>query len=249
MQLNIKQLILEGHSYEEIVSDILENAIIMNRRDSGNYLANNNTVTDSIGNVIPNIVTLNPIGLAANVVGNAGDRQYIATDKSGVQSKIGPWDRTMIARVQTLNNLDNNMSKTYENNRAQYFLNPFVGGPITHGAVKSVRSSTNGLYKMLKNKNAPDVSRDVTVASDTNKGAFNSGLDVRRNTFNNHADDVANIRRNTLGHYVLNPFVSGPTTELMSHVGGAISQGERIITSPNSKSGDTLVHNVGRGIR
>lgn len=241
MKLEIKQMLLEGYTFGEIVENV-----ILNNPNANRYMANNNTWTDSAGNLVGSVANFGLPGAVAGVYGNMGERQYQTQDSSKAQGNIGPWDKSMIARGQYFNNIDNNLSNTYDNNKLQYFLNPLVGGPIKHALTKGARSTNNGLYKLLKNKNSPDINNGVTVASNVNNGAFNADYDVGRNSANNYADDVADIRRNHTGHYLLNPFVAGPVNELIGHVGGAVNQGVRVVTSPTSKSGDTLVQNSGR---
>lgn len=252
MQIMVKDLLLEGYLPEQIL-EVYVNSV--NRPDAKNYMANNNTFADSMGTLAGSAMIGGPSvaaipAVAAGLYGNTGDRQYKIQKQSLIDTKqpIGAWDKAMLAKGQYLNNYDNQLSNTADLRPGHYFLNPFVGGPITHTWVKGSRGVVNGAYKLLKNKNSPDMSTSVSVAANPNAGAFNSGLDVGRNSSNNYADDVAQIRRENLGQYLLNPFVAGPVNELAAHVGGAVNQGVRLITSPTTKSGSTLVHNIGRRV-
>ena len=212
------------------------------------YLANNNTAQDRIGGIIGGVAFGGLAGGGLSAYGNISnkDRQYKTIDQSMVDGNIGPWDKSMLARGQYFNNFDNVASNIYTNNKAQYFLNPLAIGPIGHAMIKGSRDINNGVYKLLKNQKSPDIQNKVTVVSDTN-APFNAEIDVMRNASNNYADDIANIRRSNPGHYYLNPFVAGPLNEFIAgHLAGGISQGIRVVTSPTSKSGDTLVHNTGR---
>jgi len=167
-------------------------------------------------------------------------------ENSNVIEEDGAWDKSMRARGQVYNNLDNQMGQNYDKNKVQYFLNPLVAGPIRHGIVKSAKATENGVYKLLKDNDSPDIGNQVTVAADAANGPLNSQLDVDRATSNNYTDDVRQIRKSNPAQYYLNPFVAGPLNSGMGHIAGAVSKGARVITSPTTKAGDTLVYNVGR---
>lgn len=192
------------------------------------------------------------MGLPGGIVSAYGnitnkDRQYQALNQSKVESSNGAWDNSMIARGQFLNNMDNRASNLYDYNKAQYFLNPLTVGPIQHSLIKGSRDINNGVYKLLKNKQSPEINSRVTVVANPNGNPLNAGLDTIRNSANNYADEVAEIRRNNPGHYYLNPFVAGPVNEFIGgHLVGGVTQGIRKATTISGKSGDSLVHNTGR---
>lgn len=239
MQIKIKKALLEGYQLEEIIENV------------NNFLANNNTSQDRIGGIIGGIGTAGLAGGGLATYGNLSNnnRQYQTVNHSLVSNdgSIGPWDKSMIARGQFFNNLDNRASNLYDTNKVQYFLNPFAAGPISHTFIKGSRDINNALYKVLKNQNSPELQNKVTVVANPTNGPVNAGLDTIRNSSNNYADDIATIRRNNPGHYYLNPFVAGPVNEFVGgHLGGAIAQGIRVASSPTTKSDDTLVYNTGR---
>ena len=235
-KIKLRRYITESSNLEIILENI------------DKYLSNNNNIGDKIGSTIGGIAMGGLTGGALSTYGNLTnkDKQYNALQQSLVNGDIGPWDKSMLARIQYLNNLDNRASNLYTNNKGHYFLNPFVVGPISHSIIKSSRDINNGVYKVFKNNKSPDAVNKVTVVADPNN-PLNSGLDTIRNSSNNYADDIADIRRTNPGHYYLNPFVAGPLNEFVAgHLGGALAQGIRVATSHTSKSGDTLVHNTGR---
>jgi len=170
-------------------------------------------------------------------------QQIIIKESTDTIEEDGAWDKSMRARGQIYNNLDNVMSQNFDKNLGHYLLNPFVSGPLTHGIIKGLGSVEKGVYKILKDNDSPDISNKVTVAADVTNNPWNAEKDVARSSYNNYTDDLAQIRADHPVQSYLNPLTSGPLGTLIGHVSGGIENIKRTVASPTTASGDTLVYN------
>lgn len=153
----------------------------------------------------------------------------------------GAWDRSMHARHQLGVNMNAHMKDAWKNNPGNYLLNPFVPGPVTH-LTTVVGNAVNGaVYNALKNKDSSKLSNTPTVVADTTKGAFNSYADTVGAAANEYQNKLNNLSERNPIQYAINPFVAGP---VINSAMGGISLGTgigRVLSSPFSKKGDTLV--------
>lgn len=152
---------------------------------------------------------------------------------------LGAWDRKKLAELQYLTDRDAAMSQNYQNNTGQYFLNPLVAGPINHFGTKVGKAYNGVIYDILKNKNAPTVN-GPQVQVDATKGAWNSDMDSGYESRANYNNSIAEIRRNNPYQYLLNPFVPGMATEMVSNVSNFGNGLTRGLLSPFSIAGDTI---------
>jgi len=190
----------------------------------------------------------NPYELSQSTIPNAGQpqpqpQQILKESTDKTLEEDGAWDKSMRARGQIYNNMDNVMSQNFDKNTGHYLLNPFVGGPLSHGIIKGMGSIEKGAYKILKDTDSPDISNKVTVAADVTNNPWNAEKDVVRASYNNYTDDLAQIRADHPVQSYLNPLTSGPMGTLVGHVSGGIENIKRTVASPTTTSGDTLVYN------
>jgi len=164
----------------------------------------------------------------------------VKINKKVILEEDGIWDRQQRAHIQHLNNIDQVKSDIYDNNPGQYFFNPFVSGPISHGYTKGVKNIHNALYKGLKDDDSPDASTQANIRADVNKGAFNSELDVVASSIDQYKNAIEQARIKDPIQSIFNPFVAGPLTNVLINNASSNIKNMRYLTSPTSAYGDTL---------
>lgn len=153
----------------------------------------------------------------------------------------GAWDRSMHAKQQHLLNMDKHMSQNYDQNAGHYFLNPFVSGPLSHGMVKFRRASNGVEYEILKNSQSDNLSNKPTVVADVSKGPVNADMDLMSASLTEYQNALSNVRERNPVQYMYNPFVPGPLNNAVLDAANTANGATRVIISPTTKKGDTLV--------
>lgn len=162
-------------------------------------------------------------------------------NKKVLLQEDGIWDAQKRADIQKDINVNKVLSDTYDNNRGQYFLNPFIGGPISHGLNKANMAFDNGMYKALKDDDSAPAPTTADVVADTTKGPWNAQMDVGQKSMENLANTYDKEKAKDPLQAVVNPFVGGGMSSVFKNMQAAQMKNGRMLYSPASTPGDTLI--------
>jgi len=162
-------------------------------------------------------------------------------NKQVLLQEDGIWDAQKRADIQRNVNIDKVIGDTYDTNKGQYFLNPFVAGPVRHGLVKANAALDKGLYSAIKDKDSPAAPTEANVVADTTKGPWNAQMDVAAKSTQNLADTYDKEKAKDPLHAFVNPFVGGGLSSMLLNRQAEQIKGGRMLFSPSSTPGDTLI--------
>jgi hypothetical protein len=156
--------------------------------------------------------------------------------------ETGPWDMQRRAVIQHNVNIDQGLSDQYDTNKGHYFLNPLVGGPLTHGAVKIGNVINKGVYNVIKDSDSPEAPTKANVRANFQDNPWNAVHDVAGASLNNFKEDIQKSRELHPIQTLVNPLVGGPITQAVVQMAGANTENARIAFSgPKNTYGSTLI--------
>ena len=129
----------------------------------------------------------------------------------------------------------------YDTYKGQYFLNPFIAGPINHGIVKLDKGIDNIMYRAIKDGDSPAAPTQANVIADTTKNPWNAQMDVAATSMKNLANTYDAEKAKDPLHAIVNPFVGGGMSSVFKNMRATQLQNGRMLYSPASTTGDTLI--------
>jgi len=176
-----------------------------------------NTILPIAGNIATRGIYAAPV-----VAGAFGQNKY-KLDNTSLDIKDHPFDSNMVKQQTILNNADQRLAQSYDTNTKQYFLNPFVSGPLTHFIIKSRKLANRGATQLFGSDEAKEKLDNVNRVYKTSGAPFDSGIQGSADAFKDYAASASKTASTNPGQYLLNPFVPGPVTHLGATIGSAVT--------------------------
>ena len=129
-------------------------------------------------------------------------------------NNLGAFDRDSLAIANGYNIKNAAARQNFNDHPGQYFTNPYIKGPLRHGVSELAGATTNGIYGLVKNSDAPDTQN----INNFQKGFSRIKGPLNREVIANERDNalageaIGKNQQNNYLSYVANPFVRGPMT-------------------------------------
>jgi hypothetical protein len=161
-------------------------------------------------------------------------------NKEVLLQEDGIWDKQQRAGLQHNVNIDQVMSDNFQNNKLNYFANPFVAGPLNHLSTKIGGAIDNIKYNIIKDNDSPMAPTTANITADVTKGPWNAEMDVRSNSLNQLASRLDSTKSTNPIQYYFNPFVTGSIGTDVTDDFGNMARRQRRMFSYTTSAGDTI---------
>ncbi|MFA7129278.1 MAG: hypothetical protein WC136_08925 [Sphaerochaeta sp.] len=138
----------------------------------------------------------------------------------------GAWDDNLKNSVENSKLLNIASRENFKNNPLQYFLNPFIRGPLFHTGSEVGGLFGELLYKVLKNKNSkPIESMDqlkkeldtLLKDPDYKNSPWEKEVFALIKAMDKTDQSIKHIKSKYFMHWLLNPLVKGPLSTKLMH--------------------------------